>query len=417
MDYVKESYELAKKRYAQYGIDTDAVLEQLKSIAISMHCWQGDDVIGFENPDGELTGGIQTTGNYPGKARCAEELMADFEKTLSLVPGTKRINLHAIYAISDTPVARDEIEPKHFDAWLDYAKKHNVKLDFNPTLFSHPMQADGLTLSHPNKEVRDFWIRHCRASRKIAAYIGEKQGSPCLCNLWIPDGLKNAPADRLTPRLRLKDSLDQIYADKYDSAYIIDAVESKVFGIGVESYTVGSSEFYLSYAATHGINALLDNGHFHPTEQVADKIPSLLAFFDKVALHVTKPVRWDSDHVLLLEDEVKDIAIEIIRNHAEERVLIGLDYFDASINRVGAWAVGARNMQKALLNAALMPHDQLKALQDAGNFSRLMATQEELKTMPLGDVWEEYLKREGVKGFDWFDDVEAYEREVTSKRS
>ena len=232
-----------------------------------------------------------------------------------------------------------------------------------------------------------------------------------------PDGLKNAPADRLTPRLRLKDSLDQIYADKYDSAYIIDAVESKVFGIGLESYTVGSSEFYLSYAATHGINALLDNGHYHPTEQVADKIPSLLAFFDKVALHVTKPVRWDSDHVVLLEDEVKDIAMEIIRNHAEERVLIGLDYFDASINRVGAWAVGARNMQKALLNAALMPHDDLKALQDAGNFSRLMATQEEMKTMPFGEVWDEYLKREGVKGFDWFDDVEAYEREVTGKRA
>ena len=410
------AYEIAKNEYAALGVDTDKAIEKLKDITVSVHCWQGDDVTGFDSKEA-LSGGIQTTGNYPGKARCAEELMADFEKTLSLVPGTKRINLHAIYAITDTPVARDEIEPKHFDAWLDYAAKHNVKLDFNPTLFSHPMQADGLTLSHPNKEVRDFWIRHCRASRKIAAYIGEKQGSPCLCNLWIPDGLKNAPADRLTPRLRLKDSLDQIYADKYDSAYIVDAVESKVFGIGVESYTVGSSEFYLSYAATHGINALLDNGHFHPTEQVADKIPSLLAFFDKVALHVTKPVRWDSDHVLLLEDEVKDIAMEIIRNHAEDRVLIGLDYFDASINRVGAWAVGARNMQKALLNAALMPHDQLKSLQDAGNFSRLMAMQEEFKTMPLGDVWEEYLKREGVKGFDWFDDVEAYEREVTSKRS
>jgi L-rhamnose isomerase len=342
--------------------------------------------------------------------------MADFEKVLALVPGTKRINLHAIYAISDTPVARDEIEPKHFDAWLDYAKAHDIKIDFNPTLFSHPMQADGLTLSHPNKEVRDFWIRHCRASRKIAAYIGEKQGSPCLCNLWIPDGLKNAPADRLTPRLRLKDSLDQIYADQYDSAYIIDAVESKVFGIGLESYTVGSSEFYLSYAATHGINALLDNGHFHPTEQVSDKIPSLLAFFDKVALHVTKPVRWDSDHVVLLEDEVKEIAVEIIRNHAEDRVLIGLDYFDASINRVGAWAVGARNMQKALLIAALMPHDHLKALQDAGNFSRLMSEQEELKTMPFGEVWNEYLRRQNIPGSNWFDEVEAYERDVMSKR-
>lgn len=410
------NYEYAKARYAEMGVDTEAALALCADIPVSIHCWQGDDIDGFED-GGALTGGIQTTGNYPGKAHGPAQLMADFDQVLKLVPGKKRINLHAIYAISDTPVARDAIEPQHFDAWLDYAAARDIKIDFNPTLFSHPMQADGMTLSHPNKEVRDFWIRHCRQSRKIAAYIGEKQGSPCLCNLWIPDGLKNHPADRLTPRLRLKDSLDQIYADQYDSAYIVDAVESKVFGIGLESYTVGSSEFYLSYAATHGINALLDNGHYHPTEQVSDKIPSLLAFFDKVALHVTKPVRWDSDHVVLFEDEVREIAMEIIRNNAQERVLIGLDYFDASINRVGAWAIGARNMQKALLNAALMPHDTLRTLQDEGRFSRLMATQEEMKTMPFGAVWEEYLTRCGVKGADWFDDVEAYERDVLSKRS
>ncbi len=409
------NYEYAKSRYATVGVDTEAAIALCRSIPVSIHCWQGDDIDGFES-QGALTGGIQTTGNYPGKAHGPAQLMADFEKVLTLVPGTKRINLHAIYAISDTPVERDKIEPKHFDAWLDFAKAHNIKIDFNPTFFSHPMQADGLTLSHPDKDVRDFWIRHARACRKISAYIGEKQGSPCLCNIWVPDGMKTAPADRLTPRLRLQDSLDQIYADKYDPAYIIDAVESKVFGIGLESYTVGSSEFYLSYAATRGINALLDNGHYHPTEMVSDKIPSLLAFFDKVALHVTKPVRWDSDHVVLLEDEIKEIAAEIIRNHAQERVLIGLDYFDASINRVGAWAVGARNMEKALLIAALTPHDDFKALQDAGNFSRLMAMQEELKSMPWGEVWEEYLRREGIPGADWFDLVEAYERDVTSKR-
>ena len=408
------NFEYAKARYAQMGVDAEAAIELCRRIPVSIHCWQGDDIAGFES-QGALTGGIQTTGNYPGKARGAAELMADFEKVLSLVPGTKRINLHAIYAITDTPVARDEIEPKHFDAWLDFAAAHNVKLDFNPTLFSHPMQADGLTLSHPNKEVRDFWIRHCRASRKIAAYIGEKQGSPCLCNLWIPDGLKNAPADRLTPRLRLKDSLDQIYADKYDSAYIIDAVESKVFGIGVESYTVGSNEFYLNYAAKNGICCLLDNGHYHPTEVVSDKIPSMLAFNDYVALHVTRGVRWDSDHVVLLEDEVREIAKEIVRNDATERVLIGLDYFDASINRISAWVVGHQAMSKALLSALLMPAAKMKEMQDSGNFTALMVLNEETKTLPFGDVWNEYLNRTGVDP-KWFEKVLAYENEVMLKR-
>jgi L-rhamnose isomerase len=342
--------------------------------------------------------------------------MADLDMVYSLIPGTKRLSLHAIYAINDTPVARDKLEPQHFDAWLAWAKERGIKLDFNPTLFSHPMAADGMTLAHPSKSVRDFWIRHVKATRKIAAYIGEKQGSPCLHNTWIPDGLKDVPADRLGPRIRLRDALDEIFAVKYDKKYIIDAVESKVFGIGLESYTAGSSEFYLNYAATRGINALLDNGHYHPTENVADKIPSLLAFFDKVALHVTRGVRWDSDHVVLFEDEVKEIAKEIVRNKAENRVLIGLDYFDASINRVGAWVTGARNMQKALLYAFLMPHEELIKLQDTRNFSKLMATQEELKTLPFGAVWDEYLAREHIAGSDWFSGVEKYEREVLSKR-
>jgi L-rhamnose isomerase len=383
---------------------------------VSLHCWQGDDIRGFEAGAGGASGGIQTTGNYPGKARNKDELMADLDVVYSLIPGTKRLSLHAIYAISTVPVARDKLEPQHFDPWLAWAKERGIKLDFNPTLFSHPMAAEGMTLAHPDKAVRDFWIRHVKATRKIAAYMGEKQGSPCLHNTWIPDGLKDVPADRLGPRIRLRDALDEIFAVKYDKKYIIDAVESKVFGIGLESYTVGSSEFYLNYAATRGINALLDNGHYHPTESVADKIPSMLAFFDKVALHVTRGVRWDSDHVVLFEDEVKEIAKEIVRNKAEERVLIGLDYFDASINRVGAWVIGARNMQKALLYAFLMPHEALTKLQDARNFSKLMAIQEEIKTLPFGAVWDEYLAREHIAGSDWFAGVEKYELEVLAKR-
>ncbi len=409
-------YDIAKSLYKKWGVDTDAAIEKCSRIPVSLHCWQGDDVSGFENKSSSLSGGIQTTGNYPGKARNSEELLADLDVVYSLIPGSKRINLHAIYLIADEKVERDQIQPKHFDKWLEWAKRRDIKIDFNPTLFSHPKAKDGLTLSHPDKEIRDFWIRHVKASRKIAAYIGEKQGSPCLNNIWIPDGFKDIPADRMGPRVRLKESLDEIFSVKYDKKFIIDAVESKVFGIGVESYTVGSNEFYLSYAATRGINALLDNGHYHPTETVSDKIPSLLTFFDKVALHVTRPVRWDSDHVVLFEDEIKEIAKEIIRNNAEERVLIGLDYFDASINRVSAWVVGARNMQKALLNALLMPHSLLKEMQDKGNFSKLMVMQEELKTLPFGAVWDEYLSRQKVAGSDWFEKVEKYEKQILSNR-
>jgi L-rhamnose isomerase len=408
-------YETARKVYQVWGVDAESALKKCAEIPVSLHCWQGDDVMGFEKGAIGASGGIQTTGNYPGRARNKDELMADLDFTYSLIPGKKRLNLHAIYAISETSVARDALEPSHFDPWLDWAMQRSIGIDFNPTLFSHPLAESGLTLSHPDKAVRDFWIRHVKACRRIAAYIGEKQETPCLNNIWIPDGLKNPPADKLTPRIRLRDALDEIFSVKYDKRHIIDAVESKVFGIGLESYTVGSSEFYLSYAATRGISVLLDNGHYHPTEIVSDKIPSMLVFFDKVPLHVTRPVRWDSDHVVLFEDEIKEIAREIIRNKAEDRVLIGLDYFDASINRIAAWVTGTRNMQKALLYALLMPHDELKALQDAGNFSKLLVMQEELKTLPFGAVWEEYLKRERA-AVDWFPKVEQYERDVLKNR-
>ncbi|MDR2537744.1 MAG: L-rhamnose isomerase [Treponema sp.] len=411
-------YSEAQKAYAKLGVDTEEALRRCAAIPVSLHCWQGDDVIGFENTGGTLSGGIQATGNYPGKARTPAELMADLDFVFSLIPGSKRLNLHAMYAISDgAAIERDKLTPKHFAPWLEWAKNHGVGIDMNPTLFSHPMVKDGLTLSHPDKAIRDYWIRHVKACREIAASIGKAQGSPCLNNIWIADGLKDTPADRLGPRERLRDSLDEIFAVKYDKAYIIDAVESKLFGIGLEAYTVGSSEFYLAYAATRGINALLDNGHFHPTEKVADKIPALLAFFDKVALHITRGVHWDSDHVVLFEDELKEIAIEIIRNHAENRVLIGLDYFDASINRLAAWAVGARNAQKALLSALLMPHETLRHLQDAAENTRLMVCLEELKTLPFGAVWDEYLARQKIAGADWFQRVEEYERTALSKRT
>ena len=329
-------FEQAKQRYSKLGVDVDAALEALANKPISIHCWQGDDVGGFENTDSALSGGIQATGNYPGKARNPEELMADFDKAISLIPGKKRINLHASYAIFDgDKVDRDNLEPKHFARWVEYARSRGIGIDFNPTYFSHPLASDGLTLSNPDETIRTFWINHGIACRRIAAYIAKELGCPVLNNVWIPDGYKDTPADRLGPRLRLKDSLDRIFAEKLDG--VIDCVESKVFGIGVESYTVGSSEFYLSYAASRpGVYVLLDNGHYHPTEVVSDKIPSLLAFFDKVPLHVTRAVRWDSDHVVLFEDELKEIAKEIVRNDAMDKVLIGLDFFDASINRVAA---------------------------------------------------------------------------------
>lgn len=407
-------FEEAKKIYREAGVDVEKALERLSLIPVSMHCWQGDDVKGFLS-DGELSGGIQTTGNYPYRARNFEELTADMDFAFSLIPGKKRINLHAIYAILTEKKDVDELTVEDFRPWIEWAKKRNVGIDFNPTLFSHPMVKNGLTLSSPDEDVRKFWIKHVKACRKIAAEIGKEQGSPCLNNLWIPDGLKDVPGNRLTPRMRLKASLDEIYAVKYPKEYIVDSVESKVFGIGVESYTVGSSEFYMNYAALNGLCCLLDNGHYHPTEVVSDKIPSMLAFFDKVALHVTRGVRWDSDHVVVFEDELKEIAKEIIRNNADQRVLIGLDYFDASINRVMAWVTGMRNMQKALLWALLLPNEETTKLQDEARFTELMYLNEKMKTYPFGDVWEEYLKRNGVKS-EFLTDIKDYEKELNKRK-
>ncbi len=412
---MEKAFELAKKQFAAFGVDAEAALERVAKIPVSIHCWQGDDIHGFVG-SGELTGGIQTTGNYPGAARNPAELMADFDEVLKLVPGKKRINLHAIYAISDKPVEMDKLRYDQFEKWVEYAQARGIGIDFNPTLFSHPMVVDGLTLSSPKKEVREYWINHVKACRAVSAEIGKRLGTPCLCNLWIADGFKDTPADRLGPRLRLKESLDEIYSVKYPAEYLVDSVESKVFGIGVESYTTGSNEFYQNYAAKSGVCCLLDNGHYHPLEYVSDKIPSLLAFYDKVALHVTRGVRWDSDHVIRLEDEILEIAKEIIRNGADEKVLIGLDYFDASINRVAAWVTGARNMQRALLIAALQPHGQMKKLQDEAKFTDLLVLSEEIKTLPYGAVWEEYLRRQNTPGSEWFGEVRKYEKEVLSKR-
>lgn len=412
-----ERYESAKEMYKKVGVDTDKAIEKLINFPISMHCWQGDDVIGFDGA-GALSGGIQTTGNYPGKARTPEELMNDIDKVLSFVPGKHRINLHASYAIFEEGenVDRDAIEPKHFTKWVEYAKERGLGLDFNPTIFSHP-KAEGLTLSSPDQEIRDFWINHCKACIRISEYFATELNSPCLMNIWIPDGLKDIPGDRLGPRKRFMESLDEILSIDYDKEKVLVCLESKVFGIGMESYTVGSSEFTINYAQTRGILPLMDNGHYHPTEVVSDKLSSMLLFNDKVALHVTRPVRWDSDHVVLFDDETKEIAKEIVRNDAMERVLVGLDFFDASINRVSAWTVGMRNMQKALLSALLTPYDYLKKLQDEGNFTELMALQEELKVYPLGDVWNYICQSNNVpENGDWFKDVQKYEQEVLLKR-
>lgn len=409
-------YEHAKETYAKIGIDTEEVLKKLAELPISLHCWQGDDVVGFENT-GSLSGGIMATGNYPGKAGTPQELMADIEEVLSLLPGKYKINLHAIYAITDGTVDRDKLEPKHFEKWVEFAKKNGLGLDINPTLFSHPLAANSLTLSNPDEKIRRFWIDHCKAMRKIGAYFGKELGITCMNNIWIPDGYKEIPADRLGPRQRLKESLDEIFSEKYDKKYLIDTVESKVFGIGLEAYTVGSHEFYLYYAAKNDCLCLLDNGHYHPTEMVSDKIPSMLLFADKLALHVTRPMRWDSDHVVIFDDELKEIAKEIVRCDALDKVMIGLDYFDASINRIAAWVVGARNMRKALLFAMLLPHSELKRYQDSGNFTKMLAMSEEYKFYPYNEVWNEFCRRENVpQGEKWLEETDRYEKEVLSKR-
>lgn len=415
-----ERFESAKIEYENIGVDVEAAINRLMNVPVSMHCWQGDDVKGFDQ-DGPLTGGIQTTGNYLGKSRTPEELMADMDKAMSLIPGKKKINLHASYAIFEEGevVDRDKIEPKHFKKWVDFAKEHNVGIDFNPTFFSHPKVKDGLTLTSPDEETRKFWIEHGKACIRIAQYFAEETGIPCVMNIWIGDGFKDVPADRMGPRQRYKDSIEKILEQPYDKSKVKICVESKVFGIGVESYTAGSAEFTLSFAASHeGCLPLMDNGHYHPTELVSDKIPALLCYYPEIALHVTRGVRWDSDHVLLLDDETKEIAKEIVRCNALDRVYMALDYFDASINRISAWVVGMRSWQKALLNAMLMPNEALKKLQNESRFTELMAIQEELKTMPFGDIWKEYCRRCGVdEDITWFTKVTEYENQVLSKRN
>ncbi|MBE7015371.1 MAG: L-rhamnose isomerase [Ruminococcaceae bacterium] len=410
------NYNYAKEKYAKYGVDCDKAIEVLKNVPISMHCWQGDDVLGFDT-EGALTGGIQTTGNYPGRATTPAELMADMDKVFSLVPGKKKVNLHACYAIFEdgNRVDRDKIAPEHFKKWLDFAKERGMGIDFNPTFFSHPMVKDNLTLSSPDENVRKFWIEHGKRCIEISQYFAEETGVPCVMNIWIPDGFKDIPADRLGPRKRFKESLDEILSIPFDKSKVYITIESKVFGIGMESYTVGSAEFCMNYVNTNGITPLMDNGHYHPTEVVSDKISSMLLFNEKVALHVTRGVRWDSDHVVLLDDETKEIAKEIVAADALDRVFIATDYFDASINRISAWTTGMRSVQKALLAALLTPHKMMKDLQDENNLTKLMVMNEEMKTMPFGEVWEEYLKQENVP-CDYYAEVVKYEEEVLSKR-
>ncbi|MCI5528927.1 MAG: L-rhamnose isomerase [Blautia sp.] len=418
---LKDRYEYAKEKYAKIGVDTDKAIEILKTVPVSLHCWQGDDVKGFDQ-DGPLTGGIQTTGNYPGKARTPEELLADMDKVMSLAPGKKKINVHACYAIFEDGVIvdRDKLEPKHFQKWVDFAKERGLGLDFNPTFFSSPMVKDGLTLSSPDEETRRFWINHGKACIRISQYFAEQTGIPCVMNIWTGDGYKDIPGDRLGPRMRYKESIEEILSEPFDTNLVKPCVESKVFGIGVEAYTAGSAEFALSFAAAHKDKCLplMDNGHYHPTEVVSDKISSLLCFFPELALHVTRPIRWDSDHVVLFDDETREIAKEIVRNDALNRVYIALDYFDASINRISAWTTGLRNMEKALLFALLQPNAEMKALQDSNNLTKLMTVQEEVKTYPFGDVWDYFCEVCGAPvGEAWFEEVEKYEAEVLSKRN
>ena len=412
---ILNAYTLAKERYSEFGVDTDKALSQLEKISISLHCWQGDDVGGFENPEGELGGGLAATGNYPGKARTADELRSDLEVVYSLLPGSHRLNLHAIYLESDTKVERNAIEPRHFTAWRDWAKENGHGMDFNPTCFSHPLAADGFTLAHRDPAIRQFWVEHCIASRKIGDWFGQELGTPAVTNIWIPDGYKDTPADRTTPRRLLLESLDTVLAERL--SHNLDAVEPKLFGIGSESYVVGSMEFYAAYALSRKILLALDSGHFHPTETIADKISSMLLYLDELLLHVSRGVRWDSDHVVTFNDDLQAIAHEIVRAEALERVHIGLDYFDASINRVAAWTIGARNTLRALLNALLEPLDMLKNLEVEGDFSQRLAMQEALKAMPSSAVWDYYCTQKGVPvGIGFMDVIKDYEKKVMSLR-
>ena len=416
-DLILDNYEKSKEIYRKYGVDTDKALETLNNIKISLHCWQGDDVKGFLKSENELSGGIMTTGQYPGRARNASELRSDLEMAFSQIPGKHKLNLHAIYADTDDKVDLDAIEPKHFEKWVVWAKQNNLSLDFNPTFFSHPMYKDGFTLAHPDKKVRDFWIEHGKRSRKIGEYFGRELGEVCYTNYWIPDGYKDIPIDTLTPRKRLMDSLDEIFSEKISEKYNIDTVESKLFGIGAESYTVGSHEFYMGYGISRNKTILLDAGHFHPTEVISNKISALSLFSENIMLHVSRPVRWDSDHVVIQDDELKNIAKEIVYNDLLDRTAIGLDFFDATINRIAAWIVGVRNTQKALLESLLSPIEELKKAEYSFDFTKRLVLSEEVKDLPYIDVWNYYCYMNEVDiGLDWYVKVMEYEKKVLKDR-
>ncbi len=416
--HIEQAYWLARERYAALGVDTDDALARLARIPISLHCWQGDDVGGFENAGTEPGGGLAVTGNYPGKARNADELRADFEKALSLLPGSHRFNIHACYAeMSGRKVDRDELGPDQFKNWIAWARSLKIGMDFNQTYFAHPKVLGGMTLTHPDKGIRNFWIEHGIRCREIGAAIGKALGKTCVTNLWIPDGMKDTPADRRGPRARLAESLDAIFAKKIDRKLNLDSVEPKLFGIGAESYTPGSHEFYVAYAVSRQTLLTLDAGHYHPTEGIADKISSALLFLPEIVLHVSRGVRWDSDHVVTLTDDLLAIAQEVVWGDFTDRVHVGLDYFDASINRVAAWVIGARNMIKALLLALVAPVRRLKAAEAAGDYTTRLALMEDMKLLPFGAVWDYYCQRKGVPvGETWLDEVKRYEKDVLSKR-
>jgi L-rhamnose isomerase len=415
---VQDAYALARERYAAIGVDTDAVLSQLARISLSLHCWQGDDVAGFESAGGELSGGIAATGNYPGKARNADELRHDLDRVYSLLPGQHRLNLHAIYAETNgVEVERNELQPEHFAGWVDWAKANGHGVDFNPTCFGHPLAESGFTLSSYDQGVRQFWIEHCIASRKIGEHFGRELGTPCITNIWIPDGFKDTPVDRVTPRRLLRESLDHILATPIDRQYNLDAVESKLFGLGSESYVVGSHEFYLGYAITNNVLLCLDSGHFHPTESVADKVSSVLLYVDELLLHISRGVRWDSDHVVTLNDDTQAMLHELVRQQVLDRVHIGLDFFDASINRVAAWVIGARNVQRAALIALLEPTDQLREAEQAGDYTTRLALLEESKGMPWAAIWDQFCLQHDVPiGAQYLHEIRAYETQALAQR-
>lgn len=415
---VARNFEEAKKLYGQHGINVDEILTELERIKISIHCWQGDDVRGFLFRDQELSGGISVTGEYPGAAGTPEQLRADLEKAMSLIPGSHKVNLHAIYADTDETVDLDQLEPRHFQSWVDWAKEQGIGLDFNPTCFSHDKSKDGFTLSHADPAIRQFWIEHCKASRRIGAYFGEQLGQTCVTNIWVPDGYKDMPVDRMAPRQRLKEALDEIFAEDINPQWNLDAVESKLFGLGSEAYVVGSHEFYMGYGIRNNKLICLDAGHFHPTESIAGKLSSLALFTDGLLLHVSRPMRWDSDHVVIMDDELTEIGRELVRNNLLDVTHIGLDFFDASINRIAAWVIGTRNTIKALLRAKLEPVDRLKQAELEGDYTTRLALTEEFKSYPFGAVWDYYCERMGVPvREDWLSEVKQYEQDVLLKRT